>query len=151
MVAGRVRLPAGALSTTQRTKEPNMIDITLPGDLYKLRDAYGYLIHGDDANGATDLEFPNIGAAAAFVEATGLESRAIIRDDTVKGFFTPVVLTITIAPAYDNSPEVMERIRSLAHRYPNRWTLEECFSTGGWHAIGLEELDWYDRTYPLGN
>src|SRR5882757_1465606 len=36
----------------------------------------------------------------------------------------------------------LEDAEELARMDAGRWTLEECFSTGGWHQVGQEEIDY---------
>jgi hypothetical protein len=98
----------------QHNQEITMaIGFTIPADLYKNRELYGYSIHGDDATGATDIEFRNIGDANHFIAETGLVAHAIIRD-AVTSFTAPVVLTITVGVAYTRQPALMDRIRQMA-------------------------------------
>jgi hypothetical protein len=91
------------------------IDLTLPRDLHTeyLMERYGYTITATDQNGATDLKFTSIIGASVFARELGLGSRMIIREP-VTDFFTALTVTVTVAPAYVRSPELMARIAKLS-------------------------------------
>jgi len=70
-------------------------------DLTKLTNLWSYMIIGDDANGAVDLQFRSLVNAAAFVSMANVEEKTTLTfPDLVVGTFDQSV-SITIADYTD--------------------------------------------------
>lgn len=89
-------------------------------------------LHGDDASGAIDIEFPTVHHAASFADTVAPEWSADIRTpDVVTTLHGSVVLTVTdTRPMHPVSPLVeFVKAHALAHYRDGGWdVIVECWT-----------------------